>query len=946
MAAPTASEIRLSHAIVVLNLPFCKALRRMISVHLAALTSQHALVRSKSLKGLTQLLEKDPSILERFATVLKHIMNCASDNSPLVRESALGLLGRCMTLRPSIEPDACKAVIAKTLDPAVGVRKRAMKLLKDIYVRNKGVEVRASIASALLGRIVDSEESVTEIARQSIEEIWFSPFQQIINTSELSVQTRQDLQRHAFHIVSSSSRQDFEALPLLEALFKTAFSNESKSSAANLSISKHLVSLLFDNIIDNDSQKREHSQANILQTLTVFAKCSPRLFTAKQMMILKPYIENLSSNDDLSVYKSVLVIYRYVLPVLPPMQQEFLMGVQGILFNSISKLRMAELLECAACLWIIDAVVMNTDRLVRLMLSVLLGIEGEKKKDLATDDPGRGKMHKYMTIAGCFGKTCDFDDHKQLFQQKFPTWKGESVSELLVEIVCPLARSKEPRATREVALETLCLICQNAPKNFIKPQITAAFTEAFREQQPQLELIIMHGIKDFYASEEERSKSGSDIAIGSGATRGAARLGRSMVLNDNDGATTSIAQHYLSHILRIALSSTGDLALTAAEVIVSTNRQGLVHPKETLVALVALETSPNPSIAAIAVTEHRNLHSKHESMLEKEYVTAVEQAFTYQQEIIKSVAGIDAQKVPKLWSFYDVLKSGTVGLRKKLLANICTRLDPASIKLKKGQNRTSNVQFARFIVENLSLFDYGRIDELLHLLDCIEKIFAKTGNELSHRIEATLGPRLADLDATGVANNTAPTPNGDSQTNGHTPTDPVLLQELTASASILSMLWETRTHLRRLWNLQSLRDGKAKPAAKDITKAPSKVAFVTVDKHLEKIADITASLDSGDKMLQRCKAFLDLLAVDNEAKLGSDQEVDGGRYRTPSVEDVDGEVTPRPGSGAGAKRNGSTSAKSTPSKSRKRGRQSLTATPRKRASRTQSYDEDGEGDWE
>lgn len=915
----------------------------MISIHLAALTNQHALVRSKSLKGLTQLLEKDPSIIERFANVLKHIMHCASDSSPLVRESALGLLGKCMILRPSIEPDVCRTVIAKTLDPAVGVRKRAMKLLKEIFSRNKAKEVRASIASALLYRLVDDEESVAEIARQTIEEIWFAPFQHIATTDDLSLQTKQDLQRHAFHIVSSSLQRDAEALPLLETLLKVAYSDTSKTAAANIAVSKHLVSLLFDNIIDNDARNVEHSQPNILQTLTVFAKCSPRLFTADQMVTLKPYISNLSTADDLTVYRSVLVIYRFVLPVLPPLQYDFLSSVQTILFNSISKLRMLELLECAACLWIIDAVVKNTDRLVRLMLSVLAGIESEKKHNLAENAPGRGKLLKYMTIAGCFGKTCNFDDYKQLFKGKFPTWKGEVVSDLLVEIICPLSRAKEPLLIREAALESICLISQNAPKNFVKAQVTAAFTEAFREQQPQLELIILTGIKDFYAMEEERSKSGSEIAVGAGADTGAARLGKSMVLNDNDGATTSIAQHYLSHILRIALSSTDELAVIATEVIASTNRQGLVHPKETGAALVALETSPNATIATIALNEHRNLHTKHESMLEKEYVNAVEHAFAYQKEVVRDVSGVDSQKQPKLRSFYDVLKGGTVALRKKLLANICIRLDPATMKTKKGQDRDTGVDFARFVLENIGLLDYGRIDELLHLLDCIEKIFAKTGNELSHRIEAALGPRLEPMPSIPENGESAVVTNGDGYMNDNFPANPTILRELATSAAILSMLWETRTHLRRLWNLQSLRDGKAKPAAKDLSKAPTKVSFVSADKHLERIAEIIASLHSEEKMLQRCRAFMDLLSVDNEAKMGSEPDESGAaRFRTPSVDDVEGEVTPKLGSGAGAKRKGSASARSTPSKPRKKGRPSL--TPRKRS--RSHEDEDAEGDWE
>ena len=49
-------------------------------------------------------------------------------------------------------------------------------------------------------------------------------------------------------------------------------------------------------------------------------------------------------------------------------------------------------------------------------------------------------------------------------------------------------------------------------------------------------------------------------------------------------------------------------ALTAIEVIASINRQGLVHPKEPGLALVALETSRNPVIAEVAFQKQYLLH--------------------------------------------------------------------------------------------------------------------------------------------------------------------------------------------------------------------------------------------------------------------------------------------------------------------------------------------------
>ena len=115
-------------------------------------------------------------MLDRNTHVLNHIFRGTNDPSPLVRDSALKLLSDCINMRPAIDKMACERVIARTRDAAPGVRKRAMKMVKDIYLRNESVKLRSAIADAIIARVEDSEESVNSLARQTMEEIWFVPY--------------------------------------------------------------------------------------------------------------------------------------------------------------------------------------------------------------------------------------------------------------------------------------------------------------------------------------------------------------------------------------------------------------------------------------------------------------------------------------------------------------------------------------------------------------------------------------------------------------------------------------------------------------------------------------------------------------------------------------------------------------------------------------------------
>src|SRR5690606_14764178 len=110
-------------------------------------------------------------------------------------------------------------------------------------------------------------------------------------------------------------------------------------------------------------------------------------------------------------------------------------------------------------------------------------------------------------------------------------------------------------------------------------------------------------------SEEEKNKN-ADVPEGG-------RLAIQHNATQEDGVSTSLAQRYLGHIISIAEGSLDSYAMTATDVIGSILRQGLVHPKTCTSALVALETSSNSHISAIAFAEHTKLNHKHEAIIER-----------------------------------------------------------------------------------------------------------------------------------------------------------------------------------------------------------------------------------------------------------------------------------------------------------------------------------------
>ncbi len=835
-----------------------------------------------------------------------------------MRDSALNLIGKCLNLRPSLDSEVVERIVARTADAGLWVRKRAMRILKDMYQRNEGKEMRASISEALLQRMNDTDESVCELARHTFEEIWIAPFHDA-RIKKDSAQYKLSLQNQVSLMVRTVQRGE-AVLSVFETLIRAVLSNNSKDAAANFVVCKAMVSAMFEGIIGNESIPSGISQAQILQTLTVFAKADPRLLDAEQLEFLHPYVEHLSTTDDLIMYRAVVVIFRHVLPRLSSPQHDFLGKIQGALLSNIPKLEKMELEEVSMCLWTIDGVLKNTERLNRLMMSVLVGIHAAKNTYLheQADRAVLSRVKRYAMIAGHFGKACDFESNIATFRAKFPWWKGDSVSGLIVDTLYPLTEGGQHPLIRRTALESIGMLCQAWPKQYLRLDVSSAFERVFIDHDDNLESILLSAFRNFFFSEEKRSESGSEIMVGEGAAKGSERLGRSLAASESDGVSTSIAQRFLKHVLRIALSVTNDLAVTAAQVIACISRQGLVHPKECGPSLVALETSLNPAISNVAFQEHRNLHHKHESMFEKEYMKAVYQAFIYQKDVVRDELGATTQPyASKLRHLFDILKSGSSKVRKRFLTNLCSRIDVDLSKAEIAQEPPLHVMFSRFCLENIAFFEYARIDEIVHLVSCMEKCVTDSGTPIAHAIETEVLGSRKDLEQTENAQLAA------GADDDHHVISPQRLRYLTAAAMVLSMMWETRSYLRRQWGLQK-RDGKAKLTVKDLNKAPTKVAGITGDKYWEKMMNIMKALADENMMRLQCAAFVELLSVDNELKLAmsddDDNELEKAAtgYETPSGDEANGTTVPASGGSRGRKRKNPLPAASTPSKPRKK----------------------------
>ena len=160
-----------------------------------------------------------------------------------------------------------ETIVDRFSDAGPGVRKRAMKLAKDIYLRNNNRVLRSAIASGLLHRVQDPEESVRDLGRQMIEEIWFTPF----HSGENSTASQISLSDHVSLMVQTVKRGNVASV--LDKVLQALLAPESKSAQASMEVCTKLVASMFDLIDNGDSNDPSvPSGRDVLQVLMIFSK--------------------------------------------------------------------------------------------------------------------------------------------------------------------------------------------------------------------------------------------------------------------------------------------------------------------------------------------------------------------------------------------------------------------------------------------------------------------------------------------------------------------------------------------------------------------------------------------------------------------------------------------------------------------------------------------------
>ena len=119
-------------------------------------------VRTKALKCLTEIVSVDPTILSQDI-IAKSIQRRMQDTATSVREAAVDLIGRFILTRPEVANQYYKMLTERILDTGVSVRKRVIKILRDLCLEVKDFPYIGNACVRIIKRVNDDEEGIKKL---------------------------------------------------------------------------------------------------------------------------------------------------------------------------------------------------------------------------------------------------------------------------------------------------------------------------------------------------------------------------------------------------------------------------------------------------------------------------------------------------------------------------------------------------------------------------------------------------------------------------------------------------------------------------------------------------------------------------------------------------------------------------------------------------------------
>lgn len=712
---------------------------------LLSLDAPPVFMRSKALRALGQIVTSDPTILSSD-NVRRAIESHLLDSSPAVRDAAVELIGKYMVDSPEVAGNYYQKIADRIADTGLGVRKRVIKLLKSFYAVIEDLPRKVDICTKLVLRMFDEDDSVKDLAVKTVEELWFQSTASSLNARPASVNPRDKtalLSKVSVIMGVAANFKDRQS-PLEDILHKIMADKTGSEAAALHERYTEMCETLIDGLVDA-SDLPDFSVVNCVRTIYLFTSAYPAVLSGAHASTLLPYLKNAATPEEQVTSDYLLKIFRASIPHMPKTAAQFGADLQQALQPMIIKPSSAggvqTLQETVACACaVVSHLTHDFLRLVALLKSCNARLQQHIARPVSkpmTPVEARA-LNILVFLVALLGEHCDFDrvrrENEALAIDLDSISEGSIVEHIYLSLL-QLYEKHSDTGLRGRLLQCLGFLFRAQPTLMTLESSAAVMDAIFNaaEEEPRARLLKI--IQDFLVSEaakhSTKEKENARMRLNKSEVNMEELIGNTDGFADS-GVSSAVVQRYLDPILQAALSQNAQVQAPAVDILSFTIKQGLAHPLQSFPVIVALETSPNTSLASRATALHHILHTKHASLLNARYVISARASFDYQKKLTPGhVQGFRLHPSPTalLQRWYSLVREKRATKLDFLKALTKVFDVPASLQCTQDE-----IEFTRYMAENFAAFDFKTIEEVLVVIKHLTSVLSTAGMQLVESI--------------------------------------------------------------------------------------------------------------------------------------------------------------------------------------------------------------------
>lgn len=659
-------------------------------------------IRAKAMKCLAQIVEADSQVL-MTPVVNKIVQDRLIDANASVREATFDLIGKCLVSKPELFDTYYSILINRTKDTAIAVRKRVVRILKDVVLLRPNYENSPQIISEIIQRIND-EEGVKKMCIETFQQLWMVPTR---DTTKLNDKVRLLVETTIFSIMEGSADH---IGTLIAVLVKN-------SHEQNIIASKQLVDALIDYVLNLEKESVKDQkldevnlvkstkdfQTRLFATLTIllfFAKARAEFLSdtwIRHIEVFMPYLSVSSSSTlESRVLNQIIGILEEIIPLMDSYNtsQTLIRQLDTRLNDIVKDGGMLLIASAISCMSSIQSKFLQTEEqpsICRLFIVYYRYLEKSKLELERSDNSTpfelspekKPNLLRALYSIGLMCRYFDFDillknEQRDLFidtnvaigsdEQRsivrdsvflilfyYSRFSDHAISQKALIALGQLAAGS-PEVLRREELKSMYMVLLSTDKQVylqLKVQVLkniACFL--FAEEQRALKRAAQVKLdQEQQSKQQEEDSLGIDDAIDEQQQKTKLDLDnlKEMELGSS-GLSSSIIQQYWNAILKCYFHNDENVRVNSSQVIRQTLEQGLVTPGSSIPTLIAMSTDYLSGIRTRVEILIRDMNTKYKGLILSKAVAGIRLSFHLQKKIrntpTKFIRGFRANENP------------------------------------------------------------------------------------------------------------------------------------------------------------------------------------------------------------------------------------------------------------------------------------------------------------